>query len=151
MRISPTRARLALAASALVAGVALAHHSTAMFDMNKDVVLNGTIKEFQWTNPHTWIVLTVPNGAGSDEYGIEGMSPNYLARNGWDKHTLRPGDKVVMTIHPLKDGRKGGFNVSVKLPDGRLIYNLPHLERPAAAPGAASAPAASAPPATSGR
>ena len=141
MRISPTGARLLLAATALVAGAAAAHHSTAMFDMNKDVVLTGTIKEFQWTNPHTWVVLTVPNGAATDEYGIEGMSPNYLARNGWDKHTLRPGDKVVMTIHPLKDGRKGGFNVSVKLPDGKLLYNLPHLERPAAAPAAAPAPA----------
>lgn len=120
---------LALAATAAVvgAGGAFAHHSTAMFDMNKSVVLNGTVKEFQWTNPHTWIVFDVPNGNGGvDEYGIEGMSPNYLARNGWDKHTLSSGDKVELTIHPLKDGRKGGFNISVKLPDGRMMYNLPH-------------------------
>ena len=61
-----------------------------------------------------------------EEYGIEGMSPNYLARNGWDKHTLSAGDKVEVTIHPLKDGRKGGFDVRVKLPDGKMIYNLPH-------------------------
>jgi len=117
-----------LAAAALLAGrPALAHHSTAMFDMNKEVTLNGTIKDFQWTNPHTWIVFLVPNATGSyDEYGIEGMSPNYLVRNGWSKHTLKPGDKVALTIHPLKDGRKGGFDVSVKLPDGRLMYNLPH-------------------------
>jgi len=117
-----------LATAALIsAPAALAHHSTAMFDMNKDVTLDGTIKDFQWTNPHTWIVFLVPNAAGNyDEYGIEGMSPNYLVRNGWNKHTLKPGDKVTLTIHPLKDGRKGGFDVSVKLPDGRLIYNLPH-------------------------
>jgi Family of unknown function (DUF6152) len=119
---------MAAAATALIAaGSASAHHSTAMFDMNKSVVLDGTVKEFQWTNPHTWIVFVVPNGNGGvDEYGIEGMSPNYLARNGWDKHTLSAGDKVQVTIHPLKDGRKGGFDVSVKLPDGRMIYNLPH-------------------------
>jgi len=109
------------------AGNAYAHHSTAMFDMAKNVVLEGTIKEFQWTNPHTFIYIEVPNGAGGmDEYGIEGMSPNYLARVGWDKHTLSTGEKVQLTIHPLKDGRKGGFDVSIKKPDGKLMYNLPH-------------------------
>ena len=98
-----------------------------MFDMNKEITLTGTVKQFQWMNPHTWIVFEVPNAQGAvEEYGIEGMSPNYLARNGWSKHTLKPGDKVVLTIHPLKDGRKGGFNVSVKLPNGQLLYNLPH-------------------------
>ena len=116
-------ATVALAA----AGSAGAHHSTAMFDMRKSVVLEGTIKEFQWTNPHTWIVFDVPNASGGvDEYGIEGMSPNYLARTGWDKHTLSSGEKVELTIHPLKDGRKGGFDVIVKKPDGKVIYNLPH-------------------------
>jgi hypothetical protein len=118
---------LAVAAAVIAAGGAGAHHSTAMFDMQKSVTLNGTIKEFQWTNPHTWIVFDVPNSAGGvDEYGIEGMSPNYLARNGWDKHTLSSGEKVELVLHPLKDGRKGGFNVSVKLPDGKTMYNLPH-------------------------
>ena len=117
----------ATAAALVVAGSAIAHHSTAMFDMNKNVVLEGTIKEFQWTNPHTWIVFDVPNASGGvDEYGIEGMSPNYLARSGWDKHTLSSGDKVELTIHPLKDGRKGGFNVSVKKADGTIMWNLPH-------------------------
>ena len=117
----------AAAAALLAAGAADAHHSTAMFDMQKSVTLDGTIKDFQWTNPHTWIVFEVPNGSGgADEYGIEGMSPNYLVRNGWTKHTLSPGDKVEVTIHPLKDGRKGGFNVSVKFSDGKVMYNLPH-------------------------
>ena len=117
----------ATAAALVAAGSAAAHHSTAMFDMNKNVVLQGTIKEFQWTNPHTWIVFEVPNAAGgTDEYGIEGMSPNYLARTGWDKHSLSSGEKVELTIHPLKDGRKGGFNVSVKKTDGTVMWNLPH-------------------------
>jgi hypothetical protein len=115
------------AAVAIASGSASAHHSTAMFDMQKSVTLNGTIKQFQWTNPHTWIVFDVPNSTGGvDEYGIEGMSPNYLARNGWDKHTLSTGDKIELVLHPLKDGRKGGFNVSVKLSDGKVLYNLPH-------------------------
>lgn len=118
---------LAAAAALSLAPAAMAHHSTAMFDMNKEVTLTGTVKQFQWMNPHTWIVFTVPNAAGGvDEYGIEGMSPNYLARNGWSKHTLKAGDQVVLSIHPLKDGRKGGFDVSVRLPNGQLMYNLPH-------------------------
>jgi hypothetical protein len=118
---------LAAVIAVSLARAASAHHSTAMFDMSKEVTLTGTIKQFQWMNPHTWIVFEVPNaGGGVDEYGIEGMSPNYLARNGWSKHTLSAGDKVALTIHPLKDGRKGGFDVSVKLPSGQLLYNLPH-------------------------
>ena len=127
LKIVRRTALVCAAAALLAAGVAAAHHSTAMFDMRKSVTLDGTIKDFQWTNPHTWIVFEVPNaGGGTDEYGIEGMSPNYLARNGWSKHTLSPGDKVELTIHPLKDGRMGGFNVSVKFPDGKVMYNLPH-------------------------
>ena len=119
----------AAVAALFVAGGAAAHHSTAMFDMQKELALTGTIKAFQWTNPHTWIVFLVPDGKGGyDEYGIEGMSPNYLSRNGWNKQTLKPGDHVELVIHPLKDGRKGGFDVSAKLTSGKLLYNLPHLK-----------------------
>lgn len=115
------------AASVFAAGSAFAHHSTAMFNMKKSVVLNGTIRRFDWQNPHTWIVFDVPNSKGGvDKYGIEGMSPNYLVRNGWTMHTLKPGQKVQLTIHPLKDGQKGGFDVSVKFPNGKVMYNLPH-------------------------
>lgn len=127
LRLRPSLVAGAAAAALLGAGAASAHHSTAMFNMKKDVTLEGTIKDFQWTNPHTWIVFLVPNRqGGTDQYGIEGMSPNYLVRNGWTKNTLKPGDKVQLVIHPLKDGRKGGFNVSVKLSDGKVMYNLPH-------------------------
>ncbi|MGH8227724.1 MAG: DUF6152 family protein [Steroidobacteraceae bacterium] len=120
-------ASLFAAASLVASGGAFAHHSTAMFNMKKNVTLEGTIKRFDWQNPHTWIVFEVPNAAGGvDQYGIEGMSPNYLARNGWSLHTLKPGDKVELTIHPLKNGEKGGFDVSVKLASGKIMYNLPH-------------------------
>jgi len=112
-----------------VAAPALAHHSTAAFDMEKTVEITGTVEDFQWTNPHTWTNVKVE---GSDEsagiYGLEGMSPNYLGRNGWTKSTLKPGDKLTFQVHPLKDGRKGGFMVAVKLPDGTLLYNLPHRD-----------------------
>jgi len=130
---------------ALAGTSASAHHSTAMFDFAKTVELTATIKEFQWTNPHTWTIVTAEGGAKvAGEYGLEGMSPNYLARNGWSKRTLKPGDKVTLTIHPLKDGRKGGFMVSAKMADGTMLYNLPRREGPAGAAGAAAAAAAAA-------
>jgi hypothetical protein len=127
-------AALALASALACAAPAFAHHSTAMFDMEHQVQLTGTVKDFQWTQPHTWIVFSVPNAAGgADEYGIEGMSPSYLGRAGWSKHTLNPGDKVTLSIHPLKDGRKGGFDASVTFPDGKVMYNLPQRGGAAAA------------------
>jgi hypothetical protein len=121
-----TRVMLGALLSVAMASPAMAHHSTAMFDFTKTVQLEGTIKDFQWTNPHTWTVVTVTGKPGvAGEYGLEGMSPNYLARNGWTKRTLKSGDKVKLAVHPLKDGRKGGFMVSVTLPDGTIHYNLP--------------------------
>jgi hypothetical protein len=125
LRISTLAGLAALA----VAAPALAHHSTAAFDMEKTIEITGTVEDFQWTNPHTWTNVKVD---GSDEtagiYGLEGMSPNYLGRNGWTKSTLKPGDTVTFQVHPLKDGRKGGFMVAVKMPDGTLLYNLPHRD-----------------------
>jgi hypothetical protein len=110
-----------------------------MFDFAKTVEIKGTIKEFQWTNPHTWTKVDVEGGGGvAVEYGLEGMSPNYLSRNGWSKRSLKTGDKVTFQVHPLKDGRPGGFMVSVKVADGTVMYNLPRRPDPAAAAAAGS-------------
>lgn len=98
----------------------MAHHSFEMFDMAKVRTITGTIKDFQWTNPHTFTFIDVPNDKGGvDTWAIEGMSPNFLGRRGWTKHTLSPGDKVTITIAPLKDGQKGGTFLRVTLADGR--------------------------------
>src|SRR6185436_11441054 len=83
---------------------AFAHHSFAMFDADKKVTLEGTVKEFQWTNPHAWILMTV----GSDQWAIEMGGPGGLARQGWVPKTLTPGMKISAVIHPLKDGTHGG-------------------------------------------
>ncbi len=104
------------------AGPALAHHSYAMFDPSKELKLDGTIKDFAWTNPHSWIEIDVPNGAGgSDTWGVECNSPNNLARMGWKSTSLKPGDKVTISIHPLRSGEKGGSFMKVVLPDGRVL------------------------------
>lgn len=111
---------IAVLAAFLGVAPALAHHSFDMFDLTKQMTITGTIKDFQWTNPHTWTWVDVPNDKGGvDTWGIEGMSPNYLGRRGWTKHTLNPGDKVTVTIFPLKDGKKGGTFLHVELPDGK--------------------------------
>ncbi len=114
---------------------ASAHHSYAMFDLSQTVTLQGTIRDFQWTNPHSWIWMDVPDAQGTaQQWGIEGMSPNYLARRGWSKHTLRPGDKVSVVIHPLKGVEHGGSFMSVTLPDGTV------MRQTGAPPPASSAP-----------
>jgi len=123
---TPTIRALAAAAALVIVAPALAHHSTAMFDFEKTVEITGTVQDFQWTNPHTWTdVEVVGTGETAGIYGLEGMSPNYLSRNGWTKRTLKPGDQLTFAVHPLKDGRKGGFMVSAKFPDGTVLYNLP--------------------------
>jgi hypothetical protein len=103
---------------------AFAHHSFAMFDAEKKVQLDGTIKEFQWTNPHSWILMTVKNAQGADEqWAIEMGGPGGLARQGWIPKTLTPGMKVSTTIHPLRDGTHGGQFMAIRMPDGSVKGN----------------------------
>jgi len=105
-----------------IAGTTLAHHSGAMFERDKQVELVGTIVTFSWTNPHSWIEIEVPNASGgSDKWGVECNSPNNLARQGWRSTTLKPGDQVTVTVHPLRSGEKGGRFISVKLADGTVM------------------------------
>lgn len=112
---------LALAALA-ASGVVFAHHSFAMFDQSRMVPLTGTVHDFQWTNPHAFIDIDVPNAAGGvDLWKVELNSPNNLERQGWHIHTMRPGDKVTVVINPLRDGAKGGLFVQVTLPNGRVL------------------------------
>ncbi len=86
-----------------------AHHSFAMFDMTKETSYTGTIKAFEYTNPHTWTRLLVPNGkGGTDEWAFEGLGPGSLKRWGWTKDTLKPGDKVTIVAHPMRDGSRAG-------------------------------------------
>jgi opacity protein-like surface antigen len=118
-------AAVALSLAAGAAAPALAHHSFAMFDFQASKTVTGTVEQFDWTNPHTFIWLQVPTAnGGSERYGFEGMSPNYLGRRGWSKSTLKPGDKVTVMYHPLKDGSKGGTYQKVQLSDGKELMNI---------------------------
>lgn len=111
-----------------VAVPALAHHSGAMFDRTKTVELNGTIKQYQFSNPHVWIEVMVPpdakkkdSAATPVQWSIEGEGPSIMARMGLGPSVLKAGDKVIVKAHPLRDGRTGGSLITVTLADGRVL------------------------------
>ena len=106
----------------LFAAPLLAHHSAAGIDRTKSVTVAGTIKEFRWANPHSWIDVHVPNDkGGADTWSVEMTSPAFLVRAGWKSTTLKSGDKVSVTLRPFRNGDPGGLFVSVTLPDGRVM------------------------------
>jgi hypothetical protein len=101
---------------------AAAHHSDAMFAADKELVLNGTVKQFQYTNPHSWIQLVVPGTSGAAvEWSIETGAPIVLLRAGIKPTALQPGEKVSLRVHPLKDGGAGGSLIDVKKADGTTL------------------------------
>ena len=117
--------KLALAAAwSAIAAPAHAHHSGAMFDSTQTVTLTGTVREFQFTNPHCYIQLTVRNAQGQDEeWSLEMAAPMHLLRLGWRKSSLRPGDRITVRIHPLRNGSKGGQVEQAATADGKPIGN----------------------------
>ena len=126
---------VALGVGALVAtsaGAAFAHHSGAMFDGAKEVSLQGTVKEFQYTNPHSWLVVSVPDASGKVvDWSFEAEGPSTLLRAGIKKSSLMPGDKVTVKGHPLKDGRPGAGLMNVTKADGTVLNPRPAPPRPA--------------------
>lgn len=102
---------------------ALAHHSFyAEFDSNKQVELEGTVVEMEWKNPHSWLVISVPNEAGvAEEWRVEGGSPNVLMRLGWTRDSLPAGTRVKVTGFQAKDGSHRASSRSLEFPDGRQM------------------------------
>jgi len=116
-----------------MAGSAYAHHSMEGFDRTKNVTLVGTVKQFKWANPHSWIELEVPKENGAVEtWNVEMTAPFVLIRAGWRATSLKPGDKVSVVGHPQKSGEPGALFVSVTLANGSTLTDRP----PAAAPAA---------------
>lgn len=113
-----------LAALAAVFGTvsAAAHHSYAMFDMTKKVTVSGTVRKFQWTNPHAYIQIVTKDAQGRDvEWSMEMAAPMYLYARGWRPGSLKAGMKVDVIISPLRSGRPGGIVLNVIGADGRPI------------------------------
>jgi hypothetical protein len=115
---------LAGIAVAVCTAPAFAHHSFAMFDASKQTTVAGTVKVFEWTNPHAWIRMMVTNSDGQlDQWSIEMGGPSGLARQGWVPKTLKPGMSISVIMHPLVDGSHGGQFLAVTLPDGTQLGN----------------------------
>ncbi len=105
----------------LGASAAFAHHSFALFDHQNRVTLTGTVAKFDWTNPHVFIELDVPEGGAVKRYSIECASPNVLTRVGWKYSDVKKGDKVTLLINPLRNGQPGGMLETATLADGRKL------------------------------
>ena len=111
-----------LAATALGANVALAHHSPVMFDQAHPMTLTGTVREFQWTNPHSYIQLVVKNDQGQDEeWSLEMGASVYLYNLGWRPSSVKAGDTLTVTIAPLRKGTQGGLLLKAATADGKPI------------------------------
>ena len=102
----------------------LAHHSfAAEFDANQPVKLEGTVKEFRWVNPHSWLIVNVPKPDGTvEQWDVEGGAPSALLRRGWTKNTLPPGTKVIVQGFMAKDGSKRANARDIVFPDGTKMF-----------------------------
>jgi len=119
---------LAIAVAAMLGGTGafMAHHSFAMFDQSKTLTLTGAVTSFEWTNPHAYIEIDVPEEKGGvKHWSIELGSPSILQQSGWKFSDLKKGYKVTLRINPLRSGQPGGFLVQATLPDGRTLGNGP--------------------------
>lgn len=109
-------------AAVLFSGAAYAHHSFSMFDSSKLLKVDGTVKEFEYTNPHAWVHLVAVGANGKPvEWAFEMGSVGQLNRDGWTKNTVKPGDKVTVEFRPLKDGSHGGQFRAVIFADGHRM------------------------------
>jgi hypothetical protein len=104
---------------------AAAHHSYAMFDMDRTVALDATVVQFRWQNPHAFIRVTVPSGATVEEWSIEMTSPNNLVQEGWTRTSIRQGDRVRLYVHPLRSGARGAAYSGIRKADGTTLGDVP--------------------------
>jgi hypothetical protein len=100
---------------------ALAHHSYSMFDMNKTVAMQATVVRFKWQNPHAFIEIDATSRTGTERWAIEMNSPNNLTQEGWRRTSLKPGDRITLWVHPLRNGARGGSYAGVRLPNGTTL------------------------------
>lgn len=99
-----------------------AHHAGSAFDMTRELTIVGTVKEFKWVNPHTWLYLMVPDEKGEMvEWKLEGGSISILGRAGWNAKILQPGEKITVTVTPLRSGQPGGEYRTVTKADGKTL------------------------------
>jgi hypothetical protein len=141
-RVLSIAAALALGAVTMSAS---AHHSFGRYEMTKTVDIEGTVDKFEWSNPHCWLFVDVPVEGKSVTYGFEMQSVGEMLRRGWVKTSVKPGDKVKVSFHPVRDGSPAGLQM-MTFRDGTLVGKpMPGGGPP---PDAGAAPAANSAPAS---
>jgi hypothetical protein len=118
--------RLGLAAICTIAASlpAWAHHAAVMYERDKTLSVQGTVKEFAFMNPHSWLYIVVRDANGrTTEWAIESSSTASLLRRGWGRDSIKPGDAITATFRPMRDGSPGGELESLTLADGRKLEN----------------------------
>jgi hypothetical protein len=122
-------ASVALASVLLTAVPARSHHSNVGYEVTKVITITGVVKEFQWVNPHTWVIVAVDDGKGGKvEWSAEGRAPGILLRAGWTKGSLKQGETVTIDMSPSKDGSKTAIIARVTKADGTILSNQPNLQ-----------------------
>lgn len=114
-------ASMAAGLFAIASGPAASHHSFAMFNQRQIMTLDGTVVQFQWTNPHAFIELEVRQGNATRHWSIELNSPNNLTRQGWRRTSLRSGERISLRMNPLRDGQPGGLFLDLRKADGTVL------------------------------
>jgi hypothetical protein len=116
----------ALGAALFLAPLAEAHHSNSAFYVTKVITIKGVVKEFRWSNPHVWIILTVDDGKGNKvDWKVEGRPPGILGRAGWTPKILQPGETITVDLSPAKDDTASGLIARVTKADGTILSNAP--------------------------
>jgi hypothetical protein len=116
----------ALGAALFLAPPAQAHHSNSAFYVDKVITIKGVVKEFRWSNPHVWIILTVDDGKGNKvDWKVEGRPPGILGRAGWTPKSVQPGETITIDLSPAKDASTSGLIARVTKEDGTILANAP--------------------------
>ncbi len=115
-----------LGAALWLTPLAEAHHSNSAFYVTKVITIKGVVKEFRWSNPHVWVILTVDDGKGNKvDWKVEGRPPGILARAGWSPKVLQVGETVTIDLSPAKDDSASGLIARVTKEDGTILANAP--------------------------
>jgi hypothetical protein len=126
MRIPAIISCAMLGTALLLTPLAQAHHSNSAFYVTKVITIKGVVKEFKWSNPHVWVILTVDDGKGNKvDWKAEGRPPGILLRSGWTPKSLQPGDEVTIDLSPAKDDSASGLIARVTKADGTILGNAP--------------------------
>lgn len=126
MRIPAIISCAVMGTALLLTPLAQAHHSNSAFYVTKVITIKGVVKEFKWSNPHVWVILTVDDGKGNKvDWKAEGRPPGILLRSGWTPKSLQPGDEVTIDLSPAKDDSASGLIARVTKADGTILGNAP--------------------------